>query len=254
MEATHSVNDQSLLLFPAPVSRLMAHFYPAYPSHARNGTQAFYRWIGEHLDGRSVVLNLGAGAAAREPERGLRGRAAAVIGADIDPAVLGNHQLDQAHVIEAERPLPFDSASFDLVLSDFVLEHLARPLPYLCEVARVLKPGGSFFFRTPNQYHYVALIARLSGQRVHRLIANRVRCLEDAPEPWPTFFRANRRRQLRGLAGAAGFSAMELRMWEGEPSYLVFNPAAFILGVAYERMVNRWVPGLRANILGRCVK
>jgi SAM-dependent methyltransferase len=254
MDATHSLSNQSLLSFPASVGQLMARFYPAYPSHAKNGTHAFYGWIGKHLDRRSVVLNLGAGAAAREPERSLRGRAATVIGVDIDPVVLANHQLDQAYVIKAGQPLPFDSASFDLVLSDFVLEHLAHPLPHLHEAARVLKPGGSFFFRTPNRYHYVTLISRLSGQRVHRLIANRVRCLGEAPEPWPTFYRANSRHQLSRLAQAAGFSSLELRMWEGEPSYLVFSPAAFRLGVAYERLVNRWLPALRANLLGRCVK
>ncbi|HLH77195.1 MAG TPA: class I SAM-dependent methyltransferase [Candidatus Binataceae bacterium] len=254
MATAGPLRNQSLLSFPASVAQLMNRFYPAYPCHAKNGTRAFYGWIGRYINAHSVVLNLGAGAAAREPERNLRGQAAVVIGADIDPVVLDNHQLDQAYVIQADQPLPFDSASFDLVLSDFVLEHLAHPLFYLREAARVLKPGGNFFFRTPNRYHYVGLIARLSGQRVHRLIANRVRCLTDAPEPWPTFYRANSRHQLRDLAKAAGFGALELQMWEGEPSYLVFSPVAFRLGVAYERLVTHWVPALRANLLGRCVR
>jgi hypothetical protein len=50
-----------------------------------------------------------------------------------------------------------------------------------------------------------------------------------------------------------GFDA---RLFEPEPSYLVFSSAAFLLGVAYERAVNGSdkLAGLRANIFGKLVK
>jgi hypothetical protein len=49
---------------------------------------------------------------------------------------------------------------------------------------------------------------------------------------------------------------MEFLMVEAEPSYLMFNTLAFLMGVAYERAVNRaeWLQGLRANIFGSLVK
>lgn len=40
--------------------------------------------------------------------------------------------------------LPFEDGSFDLVYSRQVLEHVRRPLDHLCEVTRVLRPGGAF--------------------------------------------------------------------------------------------------------------
>jgi hypothetical protein len=45
-------------------------------------------------------------------------------------------------------------------------------------------------------------------------------------------------------------------MFEGEPSYLMFNSLAFLMGVAYERAVNATplLEGLRANIMGKVVK
>ena len=45
--------------------------------------------------------------------------------------------------------MPFEDASFDVVISTEVLEHVPDPDSYLLEVKRVLKPGGVFFFTVP---------------------------------------------------------------------------------------------------------
>lgn len=61
-----------------------------------------------------------------------------------------NPHLD--HIVDLNRPLPFDDASFDtLILSD-VLEHVAEPLGLWSEMARVLAPGGSVLLNVPFLY------------------------------------------------------------------------------------------------------
>jgi 2-polyprenyl-6-hydroxyphenyl methylase/3-demethylubiquinone-9 3-methyltransferase len=47
--------------------------------------------------------------------------------------------------------LPFDDASFDVVCAMDFLEHVEDPGAVVAEVARVLKPGGTFFFHTFNR-------------------------------------------------------------------------------------------------------
>src|SRR5215207_4587681 len=42
--------------------------------------------------------------------------------------------------------LPFDDASFDMVLSDNVVDHAEDPRRIVEEIARVLAPGGLFYF------------------------------------------------------------------------------------------------------------
>lgn len=221
-----------------------------------NGTKAFYDQVRGQIAPDSVVLNLGAGPATRSPVRTLRGEVAEVVGADIDPIVLDNPECDRAVLIE-NGTVPLPDAQFDLIYSDFVLEHVEKPSEFLAEVFRLLKDGGSFMFRTPNLYHYVALISRFTPHWFHKKVANKVRNLDDdAHEPWPTFYRLNSAAALRRHGRAAGFAAVNVSLHEFEPSYLYFARGPFYVGLAYERAVNATplLEGLRVNILGRMTK
>ncbi|MBP0438577.1 class I SAM-dependent methyltransferase [Tianweitania sediminis] len=225
-----------------------------YPSPRFDGTRIFYHWLGSVLHSDMHVLNLGAGPQTGHPLRILKGRVRQVVGADIDPIVLDNEELDAAVLIGADGTLPFPDACFDTVFSDYVLEHVEDPGRFFGEVRRVLKPGGSFFFRTPNLFHYVAIAARCTPHWFHHLVANRVRgAAKDQHAPWPTFYRANTRRRLQNLAHASGFQSCDLRMVETDPAYLSFFAPLYLLGVAYERTVNAHhaLSGMRANIFGR---
>jgi len=54
--------------------------------------------------------------------------------------------------------LPFESASFDVVLTNHVIEHVgdrAAQLAHLVEVARVLKPHGVAYLAVPNRWMLV---------------------------------------------------------------------------------------------------
>ena len=55
-----------------------------------------------------------------------------------------------ARAIEDAASLPFDSATFDVVLCIEVLEHLFTPHLAAKECARVLRPGGILLATTPN--------------------------------------------------------------------------------------------------------
>jgi ubiquinone/menaquinone biosynthesis C-methylase UbiE len=228
-----------------------------YPDHSKDGTLAFYAWLRQYINADVIMLNLGAGPAVDNPLRSLRGEVQKVYGADIDPIILKNHQLDQAHVIQENGILPFEDNFFNIVLSDFVLEHVKNPKLFLDEVYRVLKPGGMFFFRTPNKYHYVSLIARFTPHWFHVLVANRVRYSHyDAHEPYLTYHRLNSKKDITQLANQLDFATIELRFFEANPSYFMFHEIPFLMGVGYERLVNHFalLEQLRVNIFGKLTK
>jgi SAM-dependent methyltransferase len=231
--------------------------YYGQPGDPRyDGTLAFFSLVRQNARSDFRVLNLGAGLRTDDPRCILKGEFAEIVGADIDPVVLGNPEVDKAVVIERGE-LPFSDNSFDLAFSDYVLEHVESPIEFLREVHRVLKKGASYFFRTPNVYHYVSVASMLTPHWIHKAIANPLRNLPpNAHEPWPTYYRMNSRRAILKAAQTAGFQTINFQMVECQPSYLAFHTVPFLVGVAYERLVNsrEILSGLRANIFGRVTK
>jgi SAM-dependent methyltransferase len=65
------------------------------------------------------------------------------------------------------RPLDFADESFDLVLAIEVLEHLENPWLFFRESIRVLRPGGSFIFTSPNVTSLPSRVAFLRTGVLH---------------------------------------------------------------------------------------
>jgi SAM-dependent methyltransferase len=207
----------------------------AYPAHADNwDNQLFREAVLERLPAARDVLDLGAGAGIVR-ELNVRGLGPRVHGIDPDPRVLQNPFLDDAHVGSAES-IPYPDGSFDVVFCNNVLEHLPDPGRAFAEVARVLRPGGVFFAKTPNRRHYVALISHLTPHRFHQLV-NEWRG-RDREDTFPTLYRANTARALRRWAATAGLTVERVRHVEGRPEYLRMLAPTYLLGLAYERLVN----------------
>ena len=191
---------------------------------------AVLREIGPDKD----LLDLGAGAGI-VPEMNFKGQARRVCGVDPDPRVAMNPNLDDGREGLGES-IPYADASFDVVVSDNVLEHLDDPVSVFREVRRVLRPGGVFLAKTPNRWHYVAIGASVTPHSFHRKF-NEARGRASV-DTFPTRYRANPRGQLARIARDAGLELVSVDFFEGRPEYLRRWGALYLLGAAYERIVN----------------
>ncbi len=201
---------------------------------------------------QSQVLDLGAGAGVVEPMN-FRGHVDRICGIDLDLRVLENRFLDDAKIANGEA-IPYSDSSFDVVFSDNVLEHLENPLLVFKEITRVLKPGGHFLFKTPNLYHYMPTIARLTPHRFHEIVS-RLRGM-DAEDTFPTKYRANSAGKIAKLADESGFQVKRIELIESRPEYLRFNAFTYLFGFAYERIVNSttFLKHLRILLIGHLVR
>jgi SAM-dependent methyltransferase len=229
-----------------------------YSDQTRDGAVAFNGWVRRETTPQTVLLNLGAGPPAdRGSMRIFHGKVARVVGAEIDPEVLGASDLDEVRAISSDHTVPFEDNTFDAVLCDWVLEHLSAPDEFLAEVYRVLKKGGVFLFRAPNSWLYEAIIANLTPDWLHHPgVHPAPEYSPGAHEPSPASHRLNSREPVYAECCKAGFGRIELRTWDPEPRHLTFHFLPLLAGVSHERIVNRYrmFEGLRAGIFGRMVK
>ena len=224
-----------------------------YPDHQAHWDDLLFRErILSKMSTSSVVLDLGAGAGIL-PQMNFKGCAARICGIDLDPRVIDNPMLDEGRVADAGR-IPYGDGMFDLVLADNVLEHLEQPLDVFREIARVLKPGGYFLFKTPNRRHYVPTIARMMPHGFHQRF-NRMRGRE-VEDTFPTVYQANTKRDVAKLALGTAMVVESIDHIEGRPEYLRIAWPAYMLGLFYERFVNanEALAGLRVILVGTLVK
>ena len=91
------------------------------------------------------------------------------VGTEIDPSEIEHLHRRGVEVVEAylepaAPKLPFEDASFDVVLAGEIIEHMVDTQGLLSEVARVLRPGGSLALSTPNVLWWKHRLAVLRGR------------------------------------------------------------------------------------------
>jgi len=233
--------------------KLFEQFYFSRDTYL-SGTVQFHNMIAAAAPAHAQILEIGPSSGG-ETSKFLRGLGE-VTGVDVDPLVLSNPSLHHAFVYDGNE-LPFGDKSFDLCVSDYVLEHVANPEKHFASVARVLRPGGCYVFRTPNLWHYVSLAARILPHRLHVKLSPGLRDVPaDTHDPFPTCYRANSARRIKTLAAGAGLSVRQLLMVEKEPSYGRAHALIFYPMMAYERLVNssEALAFMRVNIFAVLVR
>jgi SAM-dependent methyltransferase len=206
-----------------------------------DGTVAFYNRVNAMITPQSVVLDVGCGRAEYQDDpvalrRGLRifkGKAAKVIGIDLDPVALNNPFMDEVRLIEGAR-WPVEDTSVDVCVADFVMEHVADPDAFFAECRRVLKPGGLLSLRTTNWWNYFTMLARLIPERLHGRVLRKAQPGRKDEDVFPKHYRCNTVSKLRAALLRHGFDGVAYGH-EAEPSYLSFSRLAYTIGVLHQK-------------------
>lgn len=118
---------------------------PGCGSLARHRFLWLYLRGGALLGGAPHVLHLAPEGVVAER---LREAAGDYVSADLEPG--------RADVAADLTALPFDDESFDLIVCSHVLEHVPDDRAAMCELHRVLRPGGTALVQTPVNYEQSA--------------------------------------------------------------------------------------------------
>jgi 2-polyprenyl-6-hydroxyphenyl methylase / 3-demethylubiquinone-9 3-methyltransferase len=173
-EATGSGKGNDLALYDTLAEQWWAPAGPFAALAQLNGPR--FQFFDKHLPSWQGLQVLDAGCGGGLASEELAKRGAAVTGIDIS---LPSLEVAKAHAKSSGlairyqqascEELPFPAESFDVVFCCDVLEHVNQPARVVHEGARVLKPGGLFFFDTFNRnplarWITITLLENLLGQ------------------------------------------------------------------------------------------
>jgi ubiquinone/menaquinone biosynthesis C-methylase UbiE len=122
--------------------------------------------------------------------------------AHIDRAGLG-HRI-QLQTCDAKK-MPFADRSFDAVMSNSIVHHIAEPLAALKEMARVLAPGGMIFVRDLLRPDDNATVQHLVQTYAGTANAHQQKMFEDSLRAALTL------EEMRQLVGQLGFDSATVR-------------------------------------------
>lgn len=200
-----------------------------------DGTVTFYSFVKAIMlrTNASKVLDFGAGRGSfwhlnsedngslwRRHLQSLQFNGAEVSACDIDQVVMSHPCSDKQYIIENGEPLPFADNSFDVIVSDFVFEHIENPAFICRELKRILKKGGYICARTPNRYGYVKFFTGLAPNNLHTKFLKFIQPSRKIEDVFPTRYQLNSIKQIkRHFRDCAIYYYRD----SGEPAYYFGN-------------------------------
>lgn len=187
-----------------------------------------------------TVLHLGAGRGTIGRTWRLFGepgeRRGLLIALDLDRDEL-RHNASRHRVHANAEALPLAPATVDVIVCEYVFEHLIAPARVLAECHRVLRRGGSLVFATPNKWSYVSAVARITPLWIHYLVSR----LRGTPPSvmYETYYRLNTIAEISTAATAQRFEVRAIRTFVGEPNYTTFFPGVHYLFVLLHKLLER---------------
>ena len=213
-----------------------------------DGTIDFYLRVNSLISKGHTILDLGAGRAAwfeddkcdtRRNLRLLKGKVKKVIACDVDKIVFENRASDeQIHMANGE--LGIRKNSIDLILADYVLEHISDPKMFFNQLDQCLKEGGFFCARTPLKYSYVSLAASLVKNSRHAKLLSYVQPTRKEVDVFPTAYKMNTMRNIN--KSFQGWHNMSF-IFRPDPGYYFGNKALYKLQSLMHRVMPKWLCG-----------
>ena len=169
-----------------------------------DGTIDFYLRIRTIINKKKIILDLGAGegywlkdkknSKLRKSIQYLKKDVKKLYAADIDKAIFKNKSSHKNLLIK-KNVIPLKNNSVDIIICDWVFEHIDNPTLFFTEINRVLKKNGYICARTPHKYNYFSLVSNiLEGSNFKDFLLKKIQ--PGRKEYFKSFYKLNTKNKI----------------------------------------------------------
>lgn len=134
-------------------------------------------------------------------------------------------QQDNYHITErclgSLAKLPFSDTTFDVIVCEWVAEHIAEPGLVFKEFSRVLKSNGHLIMFMPNKRNPLVWLGAVLPTSLKDWLLRKLLNKEDR-DLFPVYLRVNTPSAVRMYASTAGLSEISLATYP-DPEYFAWN-------------------------------
>lgn len=206
------------------------------------------------VSGKMSILDVGCGPGYVSAAAAERGAIPTGLDFSAEMIAIGKKMFPRIEFRQGDaQDLPFANASFDRVIANFSLLHLADPERACAEAARVLKPGGRFGFTT---------WAKISENPFVKLVDDAIQAhanLDVDLPPGPPFYLFENESEFRKALERAGFDGASVTFkvhkieWRVPTAQFIFD-AERNAGVRTAGLLARQTPEVLRKIQGAIEK
>jgi len=172
-----------------------------------------------------------------------------IIGVDLDEAGLNKNELVDKRIVSDITKIPLADKCIDIIVSAWVLEHIAEPEVFIKEIVRLLRPDGYFIFITPNKNSIPGFLNRIIPLSIKDKLAKLFYGRQEG-DTFPTVYKLNTRSDILKYTEPCDLRKVKL-IYNDDISYLGFNFLTKTLAYIWHRIVmTKSFTSVRANIIG----
>jgi len=209
----------------------------------------FKKCLDKYIDQDTRLLDIGCGRQTFGVD--YYKKAAEWVGVDPDKEALADNTGPMQQKLNfAIKDIPESIVQFDLVIAQWVLEHLSDPDIEIKKISQLCKPGGYFIFTTTNLNSPLVWLSNISPTKIKKNIRKSTLGI-DEEDTYPTKYLINRPAKIDRCLKEQGFESVILKT-VGVLTYFAFNRHVLRAKVLFDKFVEKISFGrvFRTHIIG----
>jgi ubiquinone/menaquinone biosynthesis C-methylase UbiE len=244
-------------LYEKETKEQLVNRYPKFIQHIYHNTETIHDYYDNMLSPllvRKATMLLDAGCGEKGIMNKYKGMCKLAVGIDLSLEALKKNTALDKYLISDIIKLPFKDDSFDIILCQWVAEHMESPDSTLKEFYRILKKGGHLIMVTNSIYHPIMFLSSILPRKLRDWMKEKFFPAEIKEDTFPTYYKCNTLKKLDKYNLTSGGRRINFA-YAGDISIFLFSKPIFLLSLIYEKITNyKWLRHFKMHIIVDYIK